>query len=274
MRFVGPTTAVLIDGIAVDAVEGSIVQDLPRSWLWILSMPYGWGKQPSVISLNYDGRLQELPHGWEPTREAAVEAVTRKAASLGGISPLWKSTIRKGGSASSLKSRMADERRKERATRGPERNKDRRGSNAVEYLYYTWTSDYDNETNTGRYRILKRTKERVYFSPHDEGVGFGEVYFVRFADLQKDGHVWHRKVWHSRYTEEAHNRWRAEHEAQKAEQRRRTGNRIAGLDPAEPVHSVQECRREMQRHHPDKGGRRELFELWCRRLEAAKASRA
>jgi hypothetical protein len=35
---------------------------------------------------------------------------------------------------------------------------------------------------------------------------------------------------------------------------------------------VKECRRPMQKHHPDKGGDPALFRLWRARFEAAKAA--
>jgi hypothetical protein len=44
-----------------------------------------------------------------------------------------------------------------------------------------------------------------------------------------------------------------------------------GGAPNTEVFTVEECRRQMQKHHPDKGGNAEQFHLWKQRFEEAKA---
>jgi hypothetical protein len=44
------------------------------------------------------------------------------------------------------------------------------------------------------------------------------------------------------------------------------------LDGIDYGYTVDECRKALQRHHPDKGGDVEKFHLWRKRLEVAKRS--
>jgi len=59
-------------------------------------------------------------------------------------------------------------------------------------------------------------------------------------------------------------RWgrRAQHEWWQARARR--------AKPRPEAYPLARCRREVQRHHPDKGGDRAQFELWMKRLKVAK----
>jgi hypothetical protein len=46
---------------------------------------------------------------------------------------------------------------------------------------------------------------------------------------------------------------------------------MAGRNPwLEEKYSITECRRQIQKHHPDKGGKADEFHIWKQRLEAAK----
>jgi len=304
-----PTDTLLAEGIAAGHVfNGSVCQDKPRGYLWVIWVD---STEPAhfFINLAHNGRLHELPHGWTPTREEAVEAARAKAAALGARVHFGNDYFKAAdhvdaGRASWLKRSLDRERRQERAARGVERNKGKRGSNAVEYLY-----DWSGE----KYRIFKRTQQRIYYSRQSEAhprwlddgtkfvaltdvdvpydrtpsnyramfseAGWQRECAARAADAVRRHEEWRqmrRRSWGAA-AEEAD--YRRDHQRDEAEYQR--NRRRAGLAPADPAdgddngrYTVKRCRREMQKHHPDKGGEREQFELWCKRLEVAKATRS
>jgi len=310
-----PTAVLLAEGIGEGQVlTGSVCRDAPRGWLWLLCVewPERWsGKNSLFIELALEHRLKELPHGWEPTEEAAEVAVQKVAVTLGTSANPSRGAYHSAIRSTWLKRDLDRDRRKERAARGAERNKDKRGSGTVEYLY-DWRSD--------KHRILKRTRQRIYYhrraERRDDGTCApdleleGRVSFVSLAnvDVPYDRvHTNYRAMyteagWQRYCTEDAadkvhrHEEWRQmrrdrwgaaaeesdyrrNHEQDEAEYQR--NRRRAGLAPADPAdgddngrYTVKRCRHEMQKHHPDKGGEREQFELWCKRLEVAKATRS
>jgi hypothetical protein len=133
----------------------------------------------------------------------------------------------------------------------------------VEYLY---------ALGYGKFRVLKRTRQRVYFVLDETN---RSVWFVRIADLQKVFGARHWKVYAASgahlITEERYKQGREDAATRRAlnVRRKRGANGVLELAPR----AVAEYRRQMQKHHPDKGGDRKQFEQWRRRFQAARSGR-
>ena len=121
-----------------------------------------------------------------------------------------------------------------RAARPPSPARDAR---TVEYLYevcidpywYNWL-----DHSLSRYRIIKKTKVRIYFSEDDRfpssDPDFQNTYFIDRTALERGESIWHRRIRHS-----------------------------LSLSPpqpeeAKPLPDLRQLKAEMAAAHPDRGG--------------------
>ena len=90
----------------------------------------------------------------------------------------------------------------------------------------------------------------------------GYTYFVRRGAPQ----------WRVPFTTVEGARWaRAQSRWSYRARREHTAPRSRRGKPQLPIYTVARCRREVQHHHPDKGGDRRQFEIWMHRLKRAEA---
>lgn len=186
----------------------SIRKDGARGYLWALLLP---DAAAHATSLDTEEHLLALPHGWklsEPlAQRAAEDAAASPVASYSGV----------------IAARIADIYiKRRRALRGGKQE----CSGPVEYLYRE-----DETHGVVRHRILKRTKERVYFQiENDKGVPVGgpcagkwrvrgngsDTAFVNVKALEQGRPelneipaAWSDRVWGMLYTEENYRRKQA-----------------------------------------------------------------
>jgi hypothetical protein len=123
---------------------------------------------------------------------------------------------------------------------------------------YSYTAKLSN----GRH-ILRCNETGIYTLPPTGCVidDDGYTYFVRRGKPEwrvpfttAEGARWARVQ--ARWGQRAQREWRQQ-SARKSK-------------PRSEQYTVERCRREVQHHHPDKGGDRARFELWMQRLKSAK----
>lgn len=235
-----------------------------------------------------------LPHGWAST---VAEALAAASAAVG------QRVARAGGGyggAHAIKREYLAERKTERTAKAAARNQDSRGSSVVEFLYEVSCGydEYDGQwqwrEHLTAHRIVKRTAKRVFFDQRYEQDGriYNEPYrtgddgirYVDAAELERPrehgaprarcGSGWNSYYLYTElHAQEELARERRGRDEQARRNREwqasngRDGDRERPTDAGE--FSVKECRRQMQRHHPDKGGDAALFRLWRSRFEAA-----
>lgn len=265
-------------------VKASICKDGTRGYLWaIFEESNSRSVYEGIFYSDLSGsKFLRLQHGWAPSIEAALQAARGRAGGdVAQVDP---------GIARSIARVYLLERRKERRERGAQRNAHRRGSHTVEYLYDRYTG--------AKYPISKKTAKRVYFQWTDDSWKDPEerVTSVDRAPLEhgyipdwlqhepnpeqyREYGAWSNKAHAKVMTKEHYER----HLAQEQERRRRQDEAARKYRHANGVHvetpdppgqwTAKECRRQMQQHHPDKGGDPEQFMLWRKRYEEARARR-
>jgi hypothetical protein len=274
----------------------SVIKDGAR-FLWSRVPPelnsYGTGNSWMVRVADGERARDLVPHGFAPTEEQALADAARVIGEPVAIA-------RHDQAGNRIRKEYLQERKEERLKRSAVRNKGKSRSNTVEYLYQV-NADWDEYTgewteSRTKHRITKRTKTRIYFMLDGEDEGGrvwctrgdpGETTYVTIEALEAPSeryvpHAWCNKVYASLFTEqhaqeffefrrrirdrqeELNRAWRDQH------QQARGGDRRERPTDSDEFTVVQ-CRSEMQKAHPDRGGTAEEFHLWRMRFEAAKA---
>lgn len=265
----------------------SMIKDGHRGYLWAVC--------PSHESYYGDADLApRLRHGWAPSEDAALEQARQAAGTP---------VARTGSSpAHRICREYLERRRQERRESGAARNRDRRDSHKIEYLY-----DTDGTT----YPITKITPLRVYFQwttdtykapePEDR---IAYVSRARLAGAPSQS-AWARRQRAQGYeppqnpyvyvhargyfvsvmTKAAYEEYCRDNERRQREQERQrehwrrthAGENVKVEEvelPPTGGWTVRECRRRMQSTHPDRGGDPAEFRLWRDRYEHAKRASA
>lgn len=218
----------------------SIRKDGARGYLWVI-----YANRDDAIEKAVNDDAQSFPHAWTSTE---AEAITSAQEAAGGV------VARDIGFLSrSIARKYLQQRRADRRARSAQRFRAEHPSQTVEYLF-----SYSGK----RFQITKRTAKRVYFRWNESAYVEAEdqLACVSHVKLASKGGVWVAKLCESVMTEESYKQIRGEVNARGSS--------------AENFPSIQECRRQMQRHHPDKGGDAEQFQHWRKRFNNAKAAYA